>query len=298
MLTWWCSLALLTAAQDGAKLLPQGAAAKGDAMAQLKERLAKVPTTGTYSFDSTIESEGGGFGGPPGGGAGGAPGGAPGGGGRGGPRSDTTSGAVEIGNAAEIRRGETLAYRSGTKLVYKKGDAWEVHTPPDFTGGGGFGGAPGGPPGGGGGARGGGEGRERFVMMTIANMVLPHELLAGLDGKLKNVTASESGGKWTFSGALTDEAADDYSGAKARREAFERFGGGGGAAAGGGGASTPASGTVTLTFGADGSVEQLVIDTRSVGQRSEMKRKQSVTFKGWGKAKVEVPKDAAAKLTG
>jgi hypothetical protein len=46
-------------------------------------------------------------------------------------------------------------------------------------------------------------------------------------------------------------------------------------------------------------VDQVVIETTAAGMRGgETKRKQTVTFKDWNKAKVDVPKDAAAKLTG
>ncbi len=335
MLTWCVSTMLLISAQDGAKLQPPPAASKDDAASKLKERASKLGAATSYSFESTVESEGGGFGGPPGGGRGGAPGGgaggAPGGGGAGaggGTRTDTTSGKVEIGKTAELKRGETLAYRIGTKLVYKKGDAWELYTPPDF--GGGFGGGPpgGGPPGGGapgggapggappgggapaggvpgGGAPGGGgDFRERFALMGLANAVLPHELLSGMDSKIKDVQCAEADGKCTFTGALTDAAADEFSGAKRMREMAERFGGGagggaGGAPASGGGASTvTASGTATVVYDKNGSIERVVIETKTTSPRGDSKRKQTIAFKDWNKSTVEMPKDAASKVTG
>jgi hypothetical protein len=298
MLNWCVTATLLLGMQAGAGAAPKGAA-KGDASAQLKERCSKIPTSGTYAFESKVESEGGGGFGP-----GGARGGGD-AGGRAGPRTDSTAGKVEIGKAAELKRDETIAIRTGDKLVYKKGETWEVYTPPDF-GGGGFGGGPpggappgGGPPGGGraAGGGGGGEGdmRERFRLMGLANMPMPHALIASIDAKLKDVTASESGGKWTFSGTLTEAGADEISGLKAMRE---RFGGAGGAGAAGGAPQMSASGAAAITFAADGSLEQVVFETKTTTPRGESKRKQTIAFSEWGKAKVEVPKAAAEKLTG
>lgn len=292
MLTWCVSVLLLTGAQAGAKIEPPQAA-KGDAAAKLKECCSKVSAIGSYAYDSTVESEGGGFGGPPGAGGGrGAGGGAPpgagaaaGGAGASGKRVDTTNGKVEIGKSAELKRGETLAYKLGDKLVYKKGGAWEVYVAPDFSGG--AGGGAGGPPGGGRGA-GGGEG---FAMMSLANHTLPHDILRGIDAKLKDVKGTEADGKWTFTGTLTDAGADEVSGAKRAREMAERF-------AAGSGASVTASGTATILVGKDGNAEQIIFDTKMTTQRGESKRKQTIALKDWGKTKVEVPADVATKLSG
>lgn len=319
MLMSLCFSALLLGdATQGATLAPPPAAATGDAAAMLKEKLAKLSELKSYTFEALDDGAGmggrGGRGGRRGGGEGGSgdAGGAP-------PAPTPTVGKVEIGKGVELMRGESLAYRRDTKMVYKKGDAWELYTAPEFGGGasggrrggggeagGGAGGPPaggaGGPPGGGPG--GGGDMRERFAVMGLASQVLPHELLTGMHGKLKDLACSEANGACTISGALNQEAADEFSGAKRIKEmvAGGGFGGAGGGAAGGaaggGGGEITASGTASITFDAAGMPTQIVIETTMTTARGDSKRKQSYTLKAFGATTIEVPKDAAAKLAG
>lgn len=322
MLMSLCFSALLLGdANQGATLAPPPAAATGDAAAMLKEKLAKLSELKSYTFEALDDGAGmggrGGRGGRRGGGEGGGggdAGGAP-------PAPTPTVGKVEIGKGVELTRGESLAYRRDTKMVYKKGDAWELYTAPEFGGGAGggrrggggeAGGGAGGPPAGGGagggapGGPGGGGGdmRERFAMMGLASQVLPHELLTGMHGKLKDLTCSEANGGCTISGALNQEAADEFSGAKRIKEMFAGGGGFGGAgggaggAAGGAGGEISASGTATITFDAAGMPTQIVIETTMTTARGDSKRKQSYTLKAFGATTIEVPKEAAAKLAG
>ncbi len=312
LLHLFVSTLLSGAAQDGAKLAPPPAAATGDASAMLKEKLAALQALKSYTFEAL--DDGAGMGGRGRGGRGG-PGGAPGGAGDAGgapPAPTPTVGKVEIGKGVELTRGESVAYRHDTKMVYKKGDAWELYTPPDFGGGGrgGAGGGAGGPPtggaagGGAGGPPGGGDMsamRERMAMGGLANQVLPHELLMGMHGKMRDLICTAADGGCTISGALSEEAADELSGAKRVKEMFAGggFGGGaGGATAGGagGGMTITSSGTASITFDAAGMPAQIVIETTMTSPRGDTKRKQSYTLKAFGATKVEVPKDAASKL--
>jgi len=325
-----CVSAWLSAAgADGPTFAPPPAAAKGDAGALLKEKVAKLSELKSYAFE-VLDDGMGGFGrgrGRGGGGAGGgggdaAAGGAP-------PAPTPTTAKVEVGSkSVAFTRGETVAYRVDKKTVYKKGEAWELYVPFEFGGGnrgggpggggappGGAGGAPpagggaGGPPGAGGGAGGppgGGDFsgmRELMVVGGMANQTLPHDLIASLPAKFREVQCSEADGKCTFTGALSDEAADELSGAKRMREMFAGRGGGGAGAGGatssvGGGATVTAKGTATIVFDVAGNPLSLVIETTTTGPRGDTPRKQAYSLKEFGAVKVEVPKEAAAKLAG
>jgi len=137
----------------------------------------------------------------------------------------------------------------------------------------------------------------------MANQTLPHELLASMPAKFRDLQCKEADCKCTFTGALSDEAADELSGAKRLREMFAGRGGGG---AGGGGATTAAGGgttitakgTATIVFDAAGNPLSIVIETTTTGPRGDTPRKQAYSLKEFGAVKVEVPKEAAAKLAG
>lgn len=314
-----CVSAWLSAAgANGQALTPPPAAAKGDAGAMLREKVAKLSELKSYAFE-VLDDGAGGFGRRGGRGGGDAAGGgappAP-------PAPTPTAGKVEVGSkSVAFTRGETVAYRVDKKTVYKKGEAWELYVPFDFSSGGrggggqtGGGGAPpaGGGAGGGAPPAGGGAGappgggdrsamRDLMTVGTMANQTLPHELLASMPSKFRDVTCNEADGKATFTGALSDEAADELSGAKRVREMFAGRGGGpdGGAAGAAGGSTTiTAKGTATIVFDAAGNPLQITIETTTTGPRGDTPRKQSYTLKEFGAVKVEVPKEAAAKLAG
>lgn len=272
---------------------------------------------------------GGGAGGTSGGGAGngggsgngGAGSGAGGRGGRGGGRgfpNDTTPtvGKYAENQPVELKHGELVAYRQGEKLVYLKNGAWELESN-DRGGGGASGGgdagggnrgggghsgggaAGGGAAGGGGGRRGGGGGSERFALMGLTYVRLPHELLAGVDAKLTDVKASDETGKRVFTGNLTKEAADELSGAKRMREmGGQRGGGGAGGGAGGGGDAAAPTGTMKIVVAKDGTVETVLIETKSSSSFGNFTSKQTYTLKDFDVTKVEAPKEAVAKLSG
>lgn len=338
-----CVSAFLLAADPAlAQVAPPPAAATGDATAMLKEKIAKLDGVKSYSFE-LIDDGFSGFGRGRGGrgGAPGGPGGTAGGGGGGDagaapPAPTSVVGMVEVGKGEQLTRGETVAFRRSGELVYKKGEAWELYVAPDFSGFGGGGAAGGagggrgggGPPGGGGapggaggppgaggaaggaggaaGGAGGFEGmRELFAVMPLASQQLPHELVKSLIGKVATPTCTTNAdGSCTFTAALTDDGADDLSGAKRMRE---RFGGGGGAfggappaggaAAAGGGPAITAKGTATVTFDAAGMPTALVIETVTTSQRGETKRKQAYTMKAFGTTKVDMPAGATAKFS-
>lgn len=319
----WLSAFLLANDPAVAQATPPPAAATGNAAAMLKEKVAKLASLKSYTFEALDDGAGIGRGSRGGRGSGGAGGGGDAGAGAGAapPAPTPTVGMVEIGTGEQLTRGESMAYRRAGKLVYKKGDAWELYVAPDFSGGGrGGGGAPaggGGPPGGGAGGAGGGDRsamREAFAMMGLANQVLPHDLIQSLMGKVKDATcATAADGGCTISGALTDEGADEFSGAKRMREAFAGGGFGGGApgggllgggggvaggtvAAGGGPAPAVPTGTASITFDAAGMPAQIVIETTSTGFRGESKRKQTYTMKAFDATKVVIPADATAKF--
>ena len=305
----WVQLCLLAAlATADQALAPPPAAAKGDAGAMLKEKVAKLSELKSYAFE-VVEDGAGGFGRGRGGGGDAAGGGAP-------PAPTPTAGKVDVGsNSVAFTRGETVAYRVDKKTVYKKGEAWELYVPFDFSGGGGGRGGGGAPPAGGGGAppAGGGAGgppgggdrnamREAMAVGSLANQTLPHELLASMPSKFGDLKCNEADGKCTFTGALSADAADEFSGAKRMRERFAGRGGGAdGGGAGGAAAGAPtitAKGTATIVFDAAGMPQQIVIETTTTSPRGDSTRKQSYTLKDFGAVKVEVPKEATAKLTG
>jgi hypothetical protein len=145
---------------------------------------------------------------------------------------------------------------------------------------------------------------EIFAVMPLATQQLPHDLVKSLMGKVATPTCTTNAdGSCTFTAALTDEGADDLSGAKRMRERFAgggAFGGGppaGGTAAAGGAPSTTVKGTATVTFDAAGMPTALVIETVTTSQRGEFKRKQAYTMKAFGATKVDIPAAASAKFT-
>jgi hypothetical protein len=316
MLAGWTSLVFAICCQVPGKLeRPEAIAAQGasDAVKELKEKVAKSAAAKSYAFELKTEREmsggggaaggasggagsGSGAGGTSGGGAGngGAGSGAGGRGGRGGGRgfpNDTTPtiGKYAENQPVELKHGELVAYRQGEKLVYQKNGAWELESN-DRGGGRSGGGAAGG-----GGNRRGGGGSERFTLLALSNLRLPHELLAGVDAKLTDVKASDETGKRVFTGNLTKEAADELSGAKRMREMGGQRGGGGGA---GGGGDSSATGTMKIVVAKDGTVETIAIETKSSSSFGTFTSKQTYTLKDFDVTKVEAPKDAVAKLTG
>jgi hypothetical protein len=257
----WSTVALAT-------VLATSFAPPRDAGADLKEQCAKVAAEKNYSFESTFESD------AP------SPGGAR--------DAGAVDGKVEVGAAAEMKHNDVVAYRKSDKLVYKKKDAWELYTPP--AAGGGRGGRYGG-----GGGGGGGDVKEMASLRAIASTPLPHELFPSLYTDLTDLKVTESDGKKTYTGTLTESAAMKLSGAdKMRPPAPPKGAGGGGAKA----PETKATGKATVVFGKDGSAEKLVVETHVKAQQGEFKTKLTVTMKEWGAVKVAMPKEAATKFNG
>src|SRR5262249_3080677 len=130
---------------------------------------------------------------------------------------------------------------------------------------------------------------------TMSGIRLPHEALKGIDAQLTDVTREEKDGKVVYSGKLTPDAAQEYSGAKRMKEAMQRFAG----AAGGGGGQMPdptASGTMKIVT-AGGAVERLEIDTKMTTGFGDQTRKLTIKLSGWNATTYEVPKDALGKFT-
>src|SRR5688572_14388019 len=99
---------LSAAGAEGQALTPPPAAAKGDAGAMLKEKVAKLSELKSYAFE-VLDDGSGGFGRRGGGGGGDAAGGGapppP-------PAPTPTAGKVEVGSkSVAFTRGETVAYR-------------------------------------------------------------------------------------------------------------------------------------------------------------------------------------------
>jgi hypothetical protein len=276
MLKWIVPALLALAARAGGQAGAPPAAAKSDATADLKAACAKIAAGKSYSFDSSSEND--------------AP--APGGG----PRDNTPfAGKVEIGGVAELKRGDTVAYRKGEKLACKKKDSWELYSDAPAKGGGGGGGKGGRYGGGGGGS--GTEAKEKVALKSLSVMVLPHDLLATFDANVRDVKASDSDGKHVFTATLTDSAALELSGAKEMNGAAPR-GPDANGKLGTSGGSYKATGTATFVIGKDGNAERVVIETQIKNKVNDYKQKRTIALRDWGTAKFNAPKDAVAALGG
>ena len=310
------ALLVLGCAQDDA------AVAATDAKTELLEAAKKMAAVESYRFTDLSqtervtdgqEGEGGGFGGR--------------GGGQ--DREPTpTKGAWLKGQPMELKTGETLAYKEGEQVVYKDAEGkWQVleamgrgmgggrRERPADGGGAGRGGERGGDDAGGGEGRGGrrggegdagGAGAERRQagggfnrgLFSLMRVEAPHGMFADLGTMVADVAkAVEKGGEEdetvVFSGALTEEGAQQLGG----RGGGRGFGGRGGAGGGGGGPEMETAGTYRIETkkGAIASIYFEITRKGAFGERTfETTTKRTVAFEGVGKTKYEVPEEALA----
>ena len=237
-------------------------AADSDTKNTVSNAAKKLADQSNYSWKSTIETAGGGGGG---------------GGGRGGFRGGPTEGKTEKGGYTllSMTRGENTieAVVKGEKGAIKSAEGWQSLSEAAEAQGGG---------GGGGGGRGGG----RFMARMLQNYKTPAVEAQDLISKVKDLKESDG----VYSGDLTTEGA----------RALLSFGGGRGGGGGNGPEISGAKGSVKFWVN-DGMISKYQVKVQGTmsfnGNDRDIDRTTTVEIKNVGDSKVNVPAEAAKKIS-
>jgi hypothetical protein len=258
---------------------------------QLQKAAEKLTSAESYTFRVTTKSEG-------------APGGmtmAP-------PDADEpVTGEFQKSQPVHLKRGSNELFRLENHSVFKSGEGdWK---PLDRPMGGRMGGGEGGrqrrpdsagnEPGEGGENEGGGEPPRRragpnplMAGFMLNSTPIPHRILTDIQKKVESVTTETKDGKTVFVAKLNAEGAQELNSARSGPWGQGRQGGG---------KPPENSGSIRVTTAASGEIEKIEIDSNTKfhgrdGQEFERNRKTTIEISNLGKTKVEVPKEAQAKL--